>query len=942
MLHRFSGLVALLLLFAPVCALAQSTATTGTIVGTVSDDSGAVLPAVSVTLTHEASGIARTVTTDARGAFRAISLRVGSYTIELKLEGFGTVEETGVTVDLGTTQERHYTLRPKTVEEVVMVTAEAPLVETTKTESRALVDQRQIRNLPIKGRDYRDFVFLTPGATPAESSEGPSLSISGQRTADVLLNIDGADFVNPFFAEPAGGVRPPFTVSQESVQEFQVLRNGAPAEFGRTTAGVINVVTKSGSNAIHGTGFAFFRDESLTANDGFGDPPTNFSQRQFGGNLGGPIVKDQAHFFFAYDGQRRQQPVFADFGAGLQDFLPELQGEAPSKQDANVFLGKIDWQVSENNTFTYRVNYSDFLFTQRDSLDVRTFGLDQRGNEDSTTQSHVWSLTSVLSDKSLNEFRFHYQRENRPVLPSGPGPDVIVFFEGLRFGPNTFQNVPFNVNNRFQISDNYSYLFGEHDLKVGADINITGADERFNGFVNGFYAYGSVADFPDNPIFYTQFFGFNGFSIEDATTFKAHQKEYAFYVQDKWEPHQGLTLTYGVRWEGIDNPSPTRPTPRIPLSSQIPDDFNNWAPRVGIAWDPGNDGKHLIRANTGLYYNRVPSIFLFQVVNTTGFSGGTVFGGPPPGGYPNTLPSTLSGDPVEAGIFPDAYIMDPDDDVPQSFQAAVGYEMAFDDVTSLAFDFTYISTDNVPWVLNRNLSNSGLVDDAGRFIFDNAGPDEFPGFGRVFFLTDIGYDRYKGASVSFNRRFQDHFAFQANYTWSTTEDSDSYELPLFSVYPIQQYDPGFDFSRSARDIRHRLVASAIWELPHDFTLSGIATALSGRAVNEVTGEDLNGDGQSGNDRPVRDGRMIPRFGQRTPPFFTLDLRLSKGFDFHAAGRLEVILELFNALDGQNLFSSGTALANTSIVRGNTPAGPNSIINAAGEPLQAQIGFRYTF
>ena len=942
MLRRLAFVILPLVLLAPAILWAQSTATTGTIIGTVLDETGAVLPGVQVTLTHESTGISRSVTTDSRGVFRALSLRVGTYTIELALEGFGPVKEVEVSVELGTAQERQYTMRAATVQEVLVVTAEAPLIETTKTESRALVDSEQIRTLPIKGRDYTDFVFLTPGATPALSSEGASVSISGQRTADTLLNIDGADFVNPFFAEPGGGVRPPFTVSQESVQEFQVLRNGAPPEFGRTTAGVINVVTKSGTNAVHGTGFAFFRDESLTADDAFGDPPTSLSQQQFGGNLGGPIVRDKAHFFFAYDGQRREQPVFARFGAGLEDFLPQLQGEALAKQDANVFLGKLDWQVSENHTFTYRVNYSDFNFVQRDSLDSLLLGLDARGSEDSNTQSHVWSLTSVLSDRSLNEFRFHYYRENRPVLPQNDLPDVTIFFEGLRFGPNTFQNVPFNVNDRYQITNNYSYLFGAHDLKVGADINITGVDERFNGFTNGFYAYGSTADFPDNPIFYTQFFGFNGFSIEEATTFNAKQKEYAFYLQDKWDAAPGFTLTYGVRWEGIDNPEPTRPSPRIPDSSQIPDDYNNWAPRVGFAWDPGQGGKHLIRANTGIYYNRVPSIYLFQVVNTTGFSGGTVFGGPPPGGYPNTFPSEQPGDPVDAGIFPDAYIMDPDDDVPESYQAAVGYEMALNDSTSLAFDFTYIRTENIPWVLNRNLAATGSLDSAGRFIFDDAGPDEFPGFGRVFFLTDLGFDRYKGFSASVTRRFQDNFAFQANYTWSKTEDSESYELPLFSVYPIQQYDADFDFSTSARDIAHRFVASGTYELPYDFSVSGIATALSGRAVNEVLGFDLNGDGAS-NDRPEgSDGRVIPRFGQRTPKFFTLDLRIAKGFDFRSAGRLEVLLEIFNTFNNENLFTDGTVLAGTSVVRGTTPVGPNSIINAAGEPRQAQIGFRYTF
>src|SRR5438552_10554570 len=300
-----------LLLMVPAMLVAQSQATTGTIEGNTFDQTGAVLPGATVTIRNPATGVVRTVASDEKGYFRAPLLPPGSYQVTAELSGFARLQRTGLTLSIGQTVNISLKLQVAGGSETVTVSGEGPVVETTRTQISSTVNERAIAGLPVNGRNFIDFVLLTPGVT--RDVRTGDISFAGQRGTLNSLVIDGADNNNTFFGQTLGRTgsgRAPYQFSQDAVKEFQVNSNGYSPEFGRAGGAVINVVTKSGTNDLHGTGFWFYRDKSLNANDVInkvavpprGRSPYHFNQ--FGASAGGPIVKDKAFFFFNYDGQR--------------------------------------------------------------------------------------------------------------------------------------------------------------------------------------------------------------------------------------------------------------------------------------------------------------------------------------------------------------------------------------------------------------------------------------------------------------------------------------------------------------------------------------------------------------------------------------------------------------------------------------------------------------
>src|SRR5438093_7389626 len=304
-----------LILAAPAVLHAQSLAAGGAIEGTITDESGGVLPGVNVTIRNMGTGIVRETQTDAKGVYRAPLLPVGTYEVTAALTGFATTKRPSLTLNIGQVLNADLTLKVASAQEEVTVTAEAPVVEPSRTHQASTVSERAVANLPVNGRNFIDFVLTTPGVT--RDTRGGDISFAGQRGILNSLVIDGADNNNTFFGQTLGRTgsgRAPYQFSQDAVQEFQVNRNAYSAEFGRAGGAVVNVVTKSGTNDFHGSAFEFFRDKSLNANTWANkirnpiSPRGFFRIHQFGGSLGGPIQKDKAFFFFSYDGQRRNIP----------------------------------------------------------------------------------------------------------------------------------------------------------------------------------------------------------------------------------------------------------------------------------------------------------------------------------------------------------------------------------------------------------------------------------------------------------------------------------------------------------------------------------------------------------------------------------------------------------------------------------------------------------
>ncbi len=380
------SLIAFLVLFLSVIAMAQSQASTGQIVGTVKNPSGELVPGATVVVTNPATGLSRTATTDEQGGFRAVSLPSGEYTIDVTAQGFGKFTQTGYKVEVGSALNADITLSVQGVSATVLVSAGSS-VETTQVQTTTNINENSINSGPINGRRFQDFVLATPGAQ-IDPIRG-QISLAGQRGINGNVQIDGADYNNPFFGGLRGGERSnqAFTVPQGAIKEFQVVSTGYNAEFGRSTGGIVNAVTKSGTNDFHGAAFYVDRPKDLATRNAFGQigAPT---QQQFGGSVGGPLPiprfgeggrsyvggKDKSFFFVAYEQQKllqsravlmnnlRQAGILSGtIASGIDEALSfSLAREGPYAQtnDAKVFLMRYDFNISQKNQFNIRYNHS--------------------------------------------------------------------------------------------------------------------------------------------------------------------------------------------------------------------------------------------------------------------------------------------------------------------------------------------------------------------------------------------------------------------------------------------------------------------------------------------------------------------------------------------------------------------------------------------------------
>ena len=959
----------------------QAAATLGTIEGTVRDATGGVLPGASVTITNAETGFVRTVITDAGGHFRAPLLPLGPYTVQIELSGFQTLRREGIVLSIGSTATlSDLTVEVATVEETVTVTADSPVVEVSRAVQSATFEEKAISDLPINGRDFQDFATLTP--TVIRERGRDTISMGGQKGVDTNISLDGADFNNAFFGQAQGQPETNFVIAQEAVKEFQVLANGFSAEFGRSAGGALNVVTKSGTNAIQGSGFGYFRTEALksTLDDIDGDeiPNNDFSQQFFGGSIGGPLVRDKAHYFVAVEQQFFDTPFTVKLDRAVAgicntnihgqsisgvDCLSDLEGSFDSSTNITAILGKADFQVNDSNTLSVRYNLSYFKGTNFGADTISSDSADQTENTSDTTHSIAVSNTTVIGNNKFNELRFQYSFEDRPRLgATNEVPEVNIGDVGS-WGRTGFLPIT-SEHTRWQITDNFTYLFGDHDLKIGGDINITNTKQAFIGFSGGQWDFNTLEDYmANNPNRFRQLVGLNGFTTAQSGSVDFGQNEYAFYVQDTWRAKPGVTVNAGLRWEGLDNPSvpteqfgnPTR-NPKDPGNmfgldqQEVVDDWNQWAPRFGIAWDPNNDGRTVIRGGAGIFYSRTPLLLIANILTNNGFRQGTVN---LESGF-DVLPFTFPGIFPEAGLPPDdplaadladipvdVFFWDPEFRNPRITRFNVGMEHEVVQDLSVGVDVVYADSDRGQRRIDLNITDTGQTDELGRALFDSRNrPD--PRFRRFGFNQSDANGRYYAIVLSARKRLSGGSLFQAYYTYSDNESEDDNERSATGIGPSQPENLEADRGPSDRDVRHRFVGSLVWALPGDFQLSSTIILNTGDPFNVTSGFDDNGDGLR-NDRPVIDSSNRPpglelddglqtRNSARQPSFYNMDIRASKAFDFGEAGRLELLVDVFN------LFNN----VNRRTTNGNFSRSTFAVLNRVGDSRQAQIGIRYRF
>jgi Carboxypeptidase regulatory-like domain/TonB-dependent Receptor Plug Domain len=530
--RHFFGLALCLLLASAVVVNAQTQITTGVIQGTVQDERGAAVTGASVEVKNVETNLTRTQPTDDNGRFVFLQLPPGRYTLTASKQGFATLKQEEFTLNVGQSANLDLRMKVSGVAEVVTVSA-VQTVDTTSTQTSTTLDERSVSNLPVLGRKFEDLLTLTPNVSITQGPDGDEINFAGQRGVFNNISLDGGDYMNGFFGEQAGGQRAAIDIPLDAVKEFQVVATGATAEFGRTAGGVVNVVTKSGTNEFHGSLFHFQRLEALTADTSDGKPLKDFHREQFGGNVGGPLKKDKAFFFVAYEqifenltranlseqigdtpcpvssptvvanegiinsNTDCQRLALLSFFRATRNQEEGLPVERPVRNSA--LLGKIDWELTGANHLTLSHDF-DYSKNENQTFDVATYGNSANGTE-GPSKIHAFNanLFSTLSPTKVNEFHFTYGREVRPraaTQSNVPADTAMGFVTTFRFG-NPFFIAP-NVDETFwrtQFKDNFSVVEGNHTAKFGGEWIHSRNSQVFRGFFEGRYIFDTVTGF---------------------------------------------------------------------------------------------------------------------------------------------------------------------------------------------------------------------------------------------------------------------------------------------------------------------------------------------------------------------------------------------------------------------------------------------------------------
>lgn len=1001
------GVAFFLMLSAFVTAFGQQAAT-ATIEGIITDPNNAIVVGAKVTARNVDNGLTREITTDSTGLYRLAALPPGTYALSASASGFAENKYGNVTLNVGQKLNLDLSLRVN-VNETVTITDAAPVVETTRTNVASSVNERAVRELPVNGRNFLDFVTLTPGVV--RDPRGGDLSFGGQKGTLNSIQIDGVDNNNLFFGQSLGRTgsgRAPYQFSQDAVQEFQVNTNSFSAEFGRAAGGAINVITKSGTNEFHGTAFDFYRDRSLNANALRYDagietasggkpalvpntvkPPYHF--HQFGGNLGGPIKRDRAFFFFNYDGQRNTQPNIVNVlpaadttnaasVAGRNRLLP-LATSYTRGFNQDVYLGKVDLQLDSANRVSFRYNRQKFTGTNLESNGANV-AQEHSGDSLVTTDSFTVTLNTAFTPRLLNEFRAQVARDREPGLANSDLPEAVISNNGqaaLTIGRNNFSPRE-TTEKKYQLIDNVSFIAGKHSLKGGVDINIERIKNFFPGFFGAGYTYTSYANFTNNVVAsYTQ--AFAGEGTTGPTTFP-NFNEYGFFLQDDWRALKNLTLNFGVRYDiqqlsqgPTRNPSASLAAANID-TSYINNDHNNIAPRFGFAWNPAGSDKLVVRGGYGMFYGRTPAIALGTAHSNNGLNSISItLTNPANLIYPFRFGSIAEiqargGQPPAANLF----VFDRGYQQPYTLQGSLGVEYGL--LKDLSVGVSYLSVKGRHLQRTRDINllpavATPIAGGASSFL-------RYPGttsptrpigrtgdlFGRISQFESTGNSDYNAFVFQVNKRLSHNYQLLFSYTFSKVIDDapdatsvvtgnagDDTKQAQYSTLLTDERGPGNS------NTPHRVVASGLWDLDYfkggngitrqilgGWQVSGILQAASNLPYSArlAANVDLNNDGNRNSDR-------APGFGRNsfyTGKFVSLDLRATKTFFLTEKYKLQFIGEFFNALNRINISSFNGQLYNVTGV--NTAGVALTTRNDFGNPRGAfdprigQLALKFMF
>ncbi len=935
------------------------------VTGIIKDQSGAVMPGVTLEARNQETGLSRSVVSDESGHFRLPALPPGTYTVMAALAGFTKEEVKDVVLVIDQTATLDFALKPAQLTETVAVTADAPMVDTSASTVSTSVSNQQIQDLPVASRRWIDLAMLTPG-TSQDNIRGffyrGNVNIGGG--AREYSNGFVVDGVNNTWAEMG---EPRQNFAMDAIREFKVSTSNYKAEYGLATGGLLTVVSKSGTNQLHASGLLFFRDRSLTEQTIFEAKKPDYRRYQYGGTIGGPIIQNKTHFFVAFE--RTDEKQF--FTVNTRGIWPQYDGTYPSKQNRWTYSAKVDHQLSPMQTLFVRVAQEDEYrpIITAGGTTAPSASFDFAVPRSSAVVGHTW----ILNQQSLNDFRFQYAYAKYEVAPPyshGSWQPGDFGQDRLKYCTPVFRYVSITVGGcgnsqmgpegRWQVKDDYSYLMnrwgGVHQWKTGFDMSyITFQSDNLNSPLGSWTFPRDVPYDPnDKTTWPTQY------SNTLPTYADIPVKHISAYVQDDWLIGHNLTLNLGLRYDvqlGAFNENIADLEQRIanklgpgfgfPLPIPFLDgsnqrgDYHNFGPRAGLAWDPTGSGRTNVHAAYGVFYDNMRTLQNFNEL--TWPQGKTIIISTP--SYPDPLQGK-SRDQFLSGAPPNITVFANNEVNPYAHQVNAGVTHLLTGELAVTADatFTYRNSD-------RNLIDLNLPDPVTKVR-------PYPQFGRVTYGQSTADNDYRALLVKVEKRMAHRYQYLLSYTLSKATDTN-----FANVY-ITPYGFSKDTIPAVADRRHRLVASGIVQLPYEAQVSAILDLRSSLPFGPTTSLDLNGDGYLG-DLPAGVLRMSGcrglnldavntfRTGRGLTPvtdvtcagFSNLDVRFSKFFTIGGAHRVELIAQLFNVFNRANLNTP-----NANLGAGNDPTTGRPIFGTSTSLLpninapsrQVELAVRYQF
>jgi hypothetical protein len=1047
----------------------QAAASTAALKGLVTDPKGAPVPEATVTVLDASKGTTRTAITNNVGQYQVPLLPPGIYKVKVDLQGFAP-QVKYIRITVGQVVVFDFQLAIEMIEQTIEVTAHAPLIEIERVQQSNTIEEQFIRNLPIDRRDYLTFSLLAPSIVDSDAladdadfrlAQAPQsgLSFYGNNGRGNNITVDGSEANSR-----SSGVRP--TLSQEAVQEFQINRSNYSAEFGAASGGVINIVSKSGDNKIRGSIFGFFRHDSLDAADPFAvdlvndrltriDPTSN--RQQYGGTFSFPLKRNRSFIFGAFEKLNRDEsasvPVLTDYSIfqltasqttildrlaadtsttpiscipsiptaamlpptacaqalrnalatpqSTVDLFRRNSGVFPFTANITMFSVRLDHQINSNNQLAFRYNYTN---GNEQNQKVRALVGFSRGNLSRRFDStFMASWTHMINPQLVNEVHAQWAYNSYKVMPNDPiGPELNIFGFGFFNRDMTLPN--FALQRRYEVIDNVSYSRGTHSLKFGGRFLIDHGSTEAHAFFPGQFNFGELPGSLLSPQFATtKLTSLQAFNLGSPQSYiqgfgdpvVALTLAFAgIYWQDSWKVRPTFTVNYGLRYELDKHTDP------------MPLDANNFAPRIGFAWDPFNDRKTAIRGGYGIFYSPINGAidYMVNALNALGpnnFRQIAVIFAPLTGVPGITNPITgrsltspdifqtlraqeVIGVPAptrtitqedlrqfgvtithEGPIPPLTVLFDISEDYVNAYsqQASLGFEREIASQWALSVNYIFSHTQKITRPRNQNPLATAPIGPLGirQWNVPPCMTNPTSCFARPLILQDNITEStarafYHGFILEVNKRLSHHFSLSGSYTLSKAIDDVTDFNGEFKA--MDQTNLRAERSLSSFDQRHKLVIYGVLESPWrdgsgshplarvfaDFVITPMLRGNSSRPFNLLVGSDINGDRHPNSDRPPFAGRNTGR----GPSFWAFDVRVARWIELWSEkGSIELMFEafnLFNRLNYASINNTVGVIPPPFNLTGRWDRQPSEPLGFTSvfSPRRIQLGFRLSF